>query len=163
MNLRITIQLLAVIISLRAVALCSSFAAETNAVPQSLRASVGGFLGTSYSVELRDGSLYYSAADGPTKTQPIRITPSAQQWQEFRRALESFGIWQWRTNYPNPGVYDGTQWAVEIRYSDCFLKAQGDNNFPGRGGKPSGSPTVTKAFSAYAAAVRKLLGGKEFR
>lgn len=163
MNRRIAIQLVAAIISLRAVALCSSFAAETNAAPQSLRTSIGGFLGTSYSVELRDGSLYYSAADGARKTQPIRITPSAQQWREFRRALDGLGIWQWRTNYPNPGVYDGTQWALEIRYSDCSLKTQGDNNFPGRGGKPSGSPTGTKAFSAYTTAVRKLLGGKEFR
>jgi len=140
-----------------------SFAAETNAAPQSFRASIGGFLGVCYSVELREGSLYYLAADAPQKAQTLKLTPTSQQWREFRRALDDVGVWQWRTNYPNPGVYDGTQWSLEIRYGDRTLKTQGSNNFPGRAGKPSGSPKETKAFSAYAAAVKRLLGGKEFQ
>jgi len=162
MNRRSGIKLVMVVI-VSAVALCSSLAAETNSIPQSFRTSIGGFLGAAYSVEFRDGILYYSAADGPKKSPPVKITPSAQQWQEFRRALDNLRIWQWHTNYPNPGVYDGTQWSIEIQYSDCSLRAQGDNNFPGRGGKPSGSPKGTKVFSTYTAAVSKLLGGKEFR
>ncbi len=164
MNLRVGTKLPALLLMVSAVALCSTFAAGTNTIPQRFRSSIGGFLGATYNVEFRDGLLYYLAAEGLKKNQPVKITPSVQQWREFRRALDDLNIWQWRTNYPNSrGVRDGTQWSVEIEYSDRFLKTQGDNNFPGRGGKPSGSPSYTKAFSGYTTAVRKLLGGKEFQ
>lgn len=164
MNRWTGIKLVTALVIVSAVTLCSSLAAETNTIPQSFRTSIGGFLGATYSVDLRDGILYYSAADGRKTNQASKIIPSTQQWREFRRALDGVSIWGWRTNYPNPGgVYDGTQWSVEIRYSDRSLKAGGDNSYPGRGGKPSGSQKSTKAFSAYTAAVSKLLGGKDFR
>ena len=68
MNTRILNRVASVIVCLGAVIPTSSFAAETNAVPESFKASIGGFLGTCYSVELREGSLYYSAAYPPQKT-----------------------------------------------------------------------------------------------
>src|SRR5437667_1580778 len=108
-----------------------AFAGQTNAVPEKFTASIGGFLGATYGVELQDGNLLYSAAYAPRKTTSIKITPTAQQWREFRRALDEISIWQWQTNYPNPGgIYDGTQWALEIKYQDRTLRTQGNNNFP---------------------------------
>ena len=164
MNTRIGIKLVSAFIIMSEVAFCATFAAETNTIPQGFRTSIGGLLGTTYSVEFRSGVLHYSAADGLKTNQVVQVTPSAQQWREFRRALDDLDIWQWRTNYPNSrGVRDGAQWSVEVAYSDRSLKTQGNNNFPGRGGKPSGSPAYTKLFSGYTAAVSKLLGGKEFQ
>jgi hypothetical protein len=151
------------IICLPGVIGASSIASEANVLPQNFKASVGGFLGTT-SVELREGALYYSLTYATQKTETVMVTPTVQQWREFRRALDEVNVWQWGTNYPNPGgVYDGTQWSLDIQYYDRALKTRGDNNFPGRKGKRSGSPKATKAFSAYTTAVKRLLGGKEFQ
>ena len=136
--------------------------AQTNAAPQVFKATIGGFLGTTYSVELRGDTLVYSVADGPKKASPKEVTPTTKQWNQFRRSLDEIKVWQWRTNYPNPGAYDGTQWSVDIRYPDRALKAEGDNNYPDRAGKPGGLK-VTKTFGLYTAAIRKLLGGLEFQ
>ena len=141
----------------------SSCGAETNAVPKSFKASIGGFLGPRYSVELRQGTLSYSAANGSRKTALKEVVPTAEQWREFRRFLDRINVWQWHTNYPNPGVDDGTQWSLDIQYPDRALKTQGDNNFPGREGKANGSPKMTKPFGSYTAAVKKLLDGLEFQ
>jgi hypothetical protein len=159
----ILIPVAMVFVCLGAIIPNSSVAAETNNVPESFTATIGGFFGTSYGVELRDGSLFYSVTSGSQKSKTVTITPTTQQWQEFRRALDDVKIWQWRTNYPNPGVFDGTQWSLSIQYHARTLKTQGCNNYPGRTGKPNGSPHVTKEFSAYTAAITRLLGGKEFQ
>src|SRR5215471_10803465 len=132
-----------VIIGLGVFFAASCFAAETNAAPESFKTFVGGFTGPSYSVELRDGKLYYSVVDGPSHTRAAKITPSTQQWGEFRRALEDIGVWQWRTNYPNPRVSDGTQWSLEIRWGGRALRARGSNSFPATGGEPNGRPERT--------------------
>jgi hypothetical protein len=49
---------------------------ETNAAPQSFTASIGGFLGPTYSVELRHGTVVYSVIDGPKKAAPRVVTPT---------------------------------------------------------------------------------------
>jgi len=40
-----------------------------------------------YSVEFRDGILYYLAADSSKKNQPVKIAPSAQQQHEYMAAF----------------------------------------------------------------------------
>ena len=137
--------------------------AETNFFPRNFTASIGGFFGTTYSVELREGALFYFAADAPDKAVSAKVTPTAKQWREFRRSLDEIKIWQWRTNYSNPAVRDGIHWSLDIEYDDHELKTGGSNSFPGRGGKQTGCSEQTRAFSAYTAAVKRLLGGKGFQ
>lgn len=137
---------------------------ETNYFSRTFTASIGGFFGTTYRVELREGALFYFAADVPDKAVSAKVTPTAKQWREFRRSLDEMKIWQWRTNYSNPAVRDGIHWSLDVAYDDHHLKTEGSNSFPGRGGKPSGGDgEQTRAFSAYTAAVKKLLGGKKFQ
>lgn len=146
-------------------------AAETNTVPKTLKAFIGGPNGPDYRVELREGVLLYihghpgiafDMPDAPGNPAPIKIAPTEQQWLEFRRSLNAINVWQWRTNYPNPGsIRDGTQWSLEIQYNDRTLTTRGDNNFPGLEGKPSGRSESRQAFVAYMAAITNLLG-REF-
>jgi hypothetical protein len=140
-----------------------SIAAATNGIPKSLKAFIGGWLGPCYSVELRGGTLYYSATNTAHTPEFAKVIPTDQRWREFRHSLDLISVWQWQTNYANPGVYDGTQWVLELQYEDRILMSHGSNNFPDRNGKPSGSQKVTKAFASYAAAVKRLLDGKEFQ
>ena len=67
-------------------------------IPKQFSAAIGGFLGGSYRVELLNGSLTYTAFDDG-KPQPLKITPTAAQWREFRQTLDTLKIWQWRDTY----------------------------------------------------------------
>jgi hypothetical protein len=140
-----------------------TFAAEPVPIPKTFTASIGGFFGGSYRVELHQGVLTYSEA-GRGKPKPITttITPTEAQWREFRQALDEVKVWDWKGDYFNHHVTDGTQWALEVAYADQAIKATGSNSYPDDGGKSNGKPEQTKAFGRYLKAVEKLLGGKTF-
>ena len=132
--------------------------------PKTLRISVGGYTGSSYSVELCDGKLRYEATEyGHANPRSEVIAPTEEQWAQFRSALDSCRVWQWQPDYPNPGVTDGTRWEVEVVYDDAALLSHGDNNYPKAGGKPSGDAEGSREFSRLMRAVRALLGGRPFR
>jgi hypothetical protein len=104
----------------------------STSIPKLLRAVVVGYSGPSYAVELSDGELHYVAwNDSDTIAAEETITPTADQWQEFRTALDSIGIWQWQDDYPSElSICDGTQWSLDIAYEDAALRSGGDNAYP---------------------------------
>jgi hypothetical protein len=138
-------------------------AVESSAIPTGFVARIGGFLGSSYSLELKGGTLTYTVSErGQTNVRHATITPTEAAWREFRKALDEAKVWQWRNDYPRAGVVDGTQWLFEISYSDRTLKSRGDNNYPDADGKPTGRPEFTPVFNRYLDAIKKLIGGKDF-
>ena len=138
-------------------------AGESSVVPTRLVARIGGFLGSSYSVELKGGTLTYTVSErGQTNVRHATITPTEAAWREFRQALDELKVWQWQSDYPRGGVVDGTQWLFEIAYNDRALTSRGDNNYPDAAGKPTGKPEFTPAFNRYLGAIKKLTGGKDF-
>ena len=141
------------------VAAISSLADDTNVVPKHFKASIETFKRPSYTVELRDSVLVYSIMVRGTNTE-IKITPTFEQWQEFRHTLDNLKVWQWQTRYYNPNYRDGTGWRLDIGYADHSIRVGGGNSYPDTAGKPSDQPTVV--FTNYLAAVQKLLGGKTF-
>jgi hypothetical protein len=138
--------------------------AELPPIPKQFSASIGGFLGSSYQLELHGATLTYTASGrGHRDSQRATITPTPAQWREFREALDALKIWEWRPDYPTDGTVDGTQWALDIEYTDHVLKTQGSNCYPDATGKPNGKPESTKTFDLYLAAIKKLTGGKTFQ
>jgi hypothetical protein len=138
--------------------------ADLPPIPKHFSASIGGFLGASYQLELHGETLTYTASGrGHHDSQRATITPSPAHWREFREALDALKIWQWRADYPTNGTVDGTQWALDIAYADRALKTQGSNCYPDSSGKPNGTPESTKTFNLYLAAIKKLTGGKTFQ
>jgi hypothetical protein len=138
-------------------------ASETSTIPTRFVARIGGFLGSSYSVELNGETLTYTASGrGQTDIRHSTITPTDAAWGEFRKTLDELKVWQWQNDYPRGGVVDGTQWLFEIAYNDRTLKSHGDNNYPDAAGKPTGTPEFTPLFSRYLGAIKKLIGGKDF-
>jgi hypothetical protein len=132
--------------------------------PKTLRISVGGYTGPSYSVELCAGKLRYIATEyGHTNPRSEFIAPTEEQWSQFRAALDSCRVWQWRPHYPNPGVEDGTLWSIEVAYEDATVLSHGDNSYPKANGKPSENPDGSRVFNRLMKAVQALLGGRPFR
>jgi len=128
-----------------------------NIYPEKFEASIGGFLGPSYEVELQsDGTLHYmDNMDSPYDI-PIRgkersgITVSEDQWREFREALDNANVWSWKEYYDSE-VYDGVQWGLTIKYGDAYVSSGGSNNYP-----------PEEEFKQFEAAVMRLIGDKDF-
>jgi hypothetical protein len=137
---------------------------EPSQIPKHFSASIGGFLGASYELELRDGILTYTTfRGGRSNLTHATVKPNAAQWREFQQVLDGLKVWQWRAEYPNKGVKDGTHWSLDIAYADHSIKSHGVNSYPDSTGRPNGKPEPTKAFKGYVDAVEKLIGGKVFR
>jgi hypothetical protein len=137
-------------------------ASEVNAVPQRFHSRIGGFLGFTYELELRDGSLDYRKSGRGQKSEHVRVRPTMDQWTEFRRELDALDVWRWRAQYVNPGVVDGTQWSLDVAYHDRAIKTQGSNEYPGTTPDSSGVPSASEAFTRYLKAVQRLVGGRAF-
>ncbi len=126
-----------------------------NIYPEKFEASIGGFFGPSYEVKLMpDGTLLYTddPYDFPVPGRESNgITVSEDQWREFRKALDNANVWSWKEYYDSD-ILDGTQWELTIKYRDAFVSSGGSNNYP-----------PEEEFKQFEAAVRQLLGGKEFQ
>ena len=133
-------------------------AAEPPVRPQLLRASIGGYFGPSYSLELTDQTLFCMALSDELPDPAWLVEPTAEQWRAFRHAIDKINVWQWQADYPNPGVCDGTGWSFEVAYSDHALETGGDNNYPDAQGDPTNSPQGTKTFDRLLRAITKLTG-----
>lgn len=143
---------------------CASFGAEPSPVPENLSTLIGRFHCSTYVVELRDGTLHYTerkwlAAPGEKPIASTTITPTTEQWHEFRKSLDQLDIWRWRPAYHNNAVADGDHWKLEIQYADHTLKTEGSNNYPDEAGAPI---STTEVFDRFRASVERLLGGKTF-
>jgi hypothetical protein len=137
---------------------------DEDVVPEEFRASIGGYLGGSRTVELREGSLYYWTEFAGAKSEPEKITPTEAQWGEFRSALNGAKVRQWRTDYGNPaGILDGTQWSLELKYARNSITTKGDNNYPGASINADSRLEPGALFRLYLDAMRQLLGGRDFR
>lgn len=134
----------------------------SSVLPERFSASIGGYMGSSYSVELRDSVLTYITADlhysNPAHTV---IQPTDAQWREFRQTIDTLNVWRWLNDYPNPGVCDGARWSFDVAYSDRAITTGGDNNYPTASGKPNGRPDPTKTFNRFLHAIEQLIG-REF-
>ena len=144
--------------------LCSRslVAGETTAIPQRFHTRIGGFMGHTYEVRLQDGCLQYETFGRGQKSEPARVCPTIEQWREFRRELDAIGVSRWHAQYSNPQVVDGTQWSLDLAYSDQAVKTQGSNRYPGLTPESDGVASASKAFTRYLKAVQRLLGGKAF-
>ncbi|CAK0750502.1 hypothetical protein CCP4SC76_2130001 [Gammaproteobacteria bacterium] len=132
--------------------------------PKRLHINIGGFMGRSYSVQLRRGKLEYKWCGMGFSNWKTEIVPvTDRQWSVFRVTLDSFNIWCWEREYPDTGVCDGTHWYLNIVYADKSLRSEGHNNFPGHDATElceSEEPTV---FDRFTKAVQFLVGGRDFQ
>ena len=124
--------------------------------PSVFVASIGGYMGRSYSVEKMGNGLEYRRYDSGFELRQVRlIHPGEEDWVAFRQALDEIGVWEWRSDYTDPGILDGTNWGLEIRWGDRAISTGGSNGYPGGSYR-------SRTFTAFLEAVSKLVGGRPF-
>ena len=135
--------------------------AQADDKPDRLIINLGGFDGPSYELVLSNGVLWYKSGDyifqlESRKAEPIQ--PSDEQWKNFRESLDQLDVWNWKTNYVDLKVLDGTQWGLTIAYSNRTMTIEGSNGYPG-----SKDAQPSDLFNNFLSAVEQLIGGKKFR
>ena len=136
--------------------------------PEKLALSIGGFMGSSYRVELKDGDLLYTTWTRGYELEGTQtITPSPEAWAEFWRRLDALGFWSWGGEYsPEHPVMDGTSWSSQISRGDRSVEAHGSNAYPPGDSEPEDSEESEEPaspFSEFCEAVSELVGGRNFR
>ena len=134
--------------------------------PDKLSLFIGGYGGTSYSVELKRGALQYRVMeDRPENERKYTVRPSPEAWTEFWRRLDEIGVWSWEGTYQTPYICDGTSWSVSLSVGERVVEAHGSNAYPASSSKKrdSKSPCEPESrFQAFCEAVSDLIGGREF-
>ena len=133
--------------------------------PDDFYASIGGYMGSSYCVELNEGLLVYTRSSRGYETEEVvEIEPTDAQWAQFVEVLDDVDFWNWEERYHNPDICDGTGWTVRIEIDGRGHESAGVNEFPGpsfeermRGDAPEDRP-----FEEFTTAVQELIGGRKF-
>lgn len=132
-------------------------AADPSAAPKKFSAAIGGFLGASFRVEMTaPDTLVYThnprTLTGAPNTKQTTVKVTDAQWKAFRAHLDAAKVWTWKGDYVNNGIVDGTLWNFTADFGDKKIESRGRNAYPEK-----------TQFDAMLAAVRELLGGKEFQ
>jgi hypothetical protein len=127
-------------------------------LPLEFRSFFGGFLGPSYKLELYGDTLVHTEySDGFKLEKSTVFDPPEHMWASFRNQIDELGIWEWNSEYKEPGIMDGIQWSVNIKYDDNCIKSRGENQFP-----EARKAAELSVFDGYLEAVRNLVGGCSF-
>jgi len=115
------------------------------------RLSIGGYFGSSYSLELKSQDITYETfGDGYELENSEIIRPTLAQLEQFLKKIKEIGIWEWKKRYSNPHILDGTSWSVSIEYEGKRFKSSGSNAYP-------------ESFNKITKIVRQLINNKPFQ
>ena len=101
---------------------------------QTIKASVGGFFGPNYCIEvdIKKGTLKYSCTEGREGNSIEKIITDSD-WKKLVSGLKRCDFKYWLDEYNDPYILDGTQWSVEITLnSGEEIRKWGSNKYPGR-------------------------------
>jgi hypothetical protein len=87
-----------------------------------------GSFGAWSKLELVNGTFYETPQF--EKVALRRREPTLEKWITFRYLLDHLNAWNWRPDYCNQNILDGTQWSLEIEYGDTKISCSGSNSYP---------------------------------
>lgn len=122
-------------------------------LPTWLEVSIERDGGPSYRVSLSGMALeYHAAPDGDFSTTTAeRVRPRKDDWREFLTALEAAQLFQWAPEYTGEPTTPATRWSIELGQHYRNFTTSGENAYP-----------AADAFAKFCAAMRGLLGGRDF-
>ena len=123
----------------------------SSAAPERFEATIGNGRDGYYAVRLLDtGDLLWTFESGLPDEPAETVVPGRSAWAAFATVLERIGVFDWRPNYENPAVVDGTYWSIELSWNERTVIASGANAYP-------------PGFDEFCNAVEVLFEGRTFR
>jgi hypothetical protein len=128
--------------------------------PTRFRFSIGGHMGESFSIELRNGILEYERfAQGYLHEATESISPAPGAWESFITAADRLSLWDWLPSYHVPTV-DGTNWQLLLEQGGRLAQSSGSNGYPDDTDLAVTVHNGSGRFTALLEAVSALLGGR---
>lgn len=95
------------------------------------KASVGGFFGPSYEVDLDFKNMQFIWNGREDEAQDI-ITKTINEYdcKSIIEQLKSINLLDWKSKYLEPDICDGTQWSVDIEAGGKIIHKYGSNRYP---------------------------------
>lgn len=127
-------------------------------IPEQFSIGIEGFAGASYRVSIDEsgkGIVYqhnprtFTAWEG-TKTEKIEI-PN-WKWRRLWYDLGKLKVWEWKKEYIDPDIADGTVWDVTIVWDGKEIRSRGNNAYPSE-----------KEFLILRLLIESLIEGRNFR
>ena len=92
----------------------------------------GGFTGPSLEILYKKSNFEVSI-----RTQNKILTyyvksPEKNKWDKFFLFLDKINIWEWKKEYIDHNILDGTQWEINFSNSLKKIKSYGSNKFPNK-------------------------------
>lgn len=110
-----------------------------------LNFNIGGFSGDYERIIWKDEKLYHFFER--SFFEEDYTIPSAKDWDEFWEKVDKLKVWNWKKDYNNDDVLDGTQWELTIkREGRRKRRIFGSNAYP----EPKGT------FNSFIKALNKL-------
>lgn len=104
-------------------------AESTSMMPESFSFGIGGLFQGGHFIELKDGVVVdHETLKGKRIDHTLHIPP--ERWDAFKKKVNMLGVWQWKPSYMNMDITDGTQWNLELRYTDQSVDIMGSNAAP---------------------------------
>lgn len=96
---------------------------------------LGGYFGGYHSLSITKSetgaAAIYTPPFGDCEPQPIEKQLNTEEWLGFVHGLFRCYIYDWKKRYVDSAIIDGTQWNLEVTFSDKkALKCHGSNMFP---------------------------------
>ena len=111
---------------------------------------IGGYLGPSYRVELREGEILYEVYERGYELHSSEILrPDEAAWGRFVGSLRKLSVWDWDERYLGIDGPDGTTWYVVVGDTRRKVVSRGLNAYP-------------PGFIDYLRSVRRLIEGRQF-
>lgn len=108
---------------------------------KSLEFYIGGFFGSASKIAITDKDVKYIHSDSSFITDEIGILSnlSESDIEELIGVMNNIKVSEWKDEYVNESVLDGTQWSLDIEYNNIKKKSiYGSNCYPGEKGNCSG-------------------------
>jgi len=117
-------------------------------IVRSIQFSVGGYFGgeTEFLIKAtEDGAQLTYSPSFFLHTMPKDVTISPRVWNTILNKLYAeIYLHEWKKNYKNPGVLDGTYWYLEIKLTDGRVRT-----YKGSNAYPPYWPELVKIFRKY--------------
>jgi len=84
--------------------------------PEIFRYSEGGFNSPRLDIKWARGELKVSRSRCANEFEDIIFVPTDVVWRKFQTNLETLGFWQWRKEYVDEFIMDGTQIEIDIKF-----------------------------------------------
>jgi len=94
---------------------------------------IGGYRGENIRIFKHYNSIVVQTSDRPYYDDIDKISHklTKDQWDSFWSNLDQIDIWNWKKDYFNQDVLDGTQWELIIkRDNKKTIKIYGSNAYP---------------------------------